>query len=93
MTPAPIPQSRIARATTSTPGLPRATGDEDSTNARVIGCNELEVDEEAVEHVEVERVRHVQGETREVDGEAMFGVASQGAFFPMAKASEIEAWS
>lgn len=33
------------------------------------------------------------GETREVDGEAMFGVASQGAFFPMAKASEIEAWS
>ncbi|MCY3001865.1 MAG: glycosyltransferase [Planctomycetota bacterium] len=47
--------------------VPRATGDEDSTNARVIGCNELEVDEETVEHVEVERVRRVAGETREVE--------------------------
>lgn len=33
------------------------------------------------------------GETREIDGVAMFGVASNGAFFPMAAAAEIEAWT
>jgi hypothetical protein len=32
------------------------------------------------------------GETREIDGTAMFGVASGGSFFPMAPAAEIEAW-
>ncbi|MDH7794198.1 MULTISPECIES: DUF1285 domain-containing protein [unclassified Beijerinckia] len=30
------------------------------------------------------------GETRDIDGRAMFGVASAGAFFPMASAQEIE---
>jgi hypothetical protein len=30
------------------------------------------------------------GEERDVDGQAMFGVASQGVFFPMAPAAEIE---
>lgn len=33
------------------------------------------------------------GEIREVDGVAMFGVASGDAFFPMARAAEIEAWT
>ncbi|MCC0005718.1 MAG: DUF1285 domain-containing protein [Methylobacteriaceae bacterium] len=33
------------------------------------------------------------GEVREVDGEDMFGVASAGEFFPMAKAAEVEAWA
>ena len=33
------------------------------------------------------------GEVREVDGEDMFGVASAGVFFPMAKAAEVEAWA
>ncbi len=33
------------------------------------------------------------GEVRAVDGEEMFGVASAGAFFPMAKASEMETWT
>jgi hypothetical protein len=33
------------------------------------------------------------GEVRDVEGCAMFGVASSGAFFPMARASEIEAWT
>ena len=33
------------------------------------------------------------GEVREVDGEEMFGVASAGVFFPMAKAAEVEAWA
>ena len=32
------------------------------------------------------------GEVRAVDGEDMFGVASGGAFFPMARASEVEGW-
>jgi len=30
------------------------------------------------------------GETRDIEGRAMFGVASAGAFFPMAPAQEIE---
>ncbi|MCK5748812.1 MAG: DUF1285 domain-containing protein [Oricola sp.] len=33
------------------------------------------------------------GETREIDGEAVFGVASDGAFFPFGPASEVYAWS
>ena len=33
------------------------------------------------------------GEVRAVDGEDMFGVASAGTFFPMAKAAEVEAWA
>lgn len=33
------------------------------------------------------------GEVRAVDGEQMFGVASAGAFFPIAKAAEVEAWA
>ena len=33
------------------------------------------------------------GEVREVDGEDMFGVASAGEFFPMARAAEVEAWA
>ncbi len=33
------------------------------------------------------------GEVRSVDGEDMFGVASAGEFFPMAKAAEVEAWA
>ncbi len=33
------------------------------------------------------------GEVRAVDGEDMFGVASAGQFFPMAKAAEVEAWA
>lgn len=33
------------------------------------------------------------GEVRAVDGAEMFGVASGGAFFPMAPAAEVEAWS
>ncbi len=32
------------------------------------------------------------GETRTIDGRDMFGVASGGAFFPIAPAAEIEAW-
>lgn len=32
------------------------------------------------------------GERRAVAGEDLFGVASAGAFFPMAKAAEIDAW-
>lgn len=30
------------------------------------------------------------GESRDIDGRAMFGIASQGAFFPMAGADEVE---
>ncbi len=33
------------------------------------------------------------GEVRAMNGEDMFGVASAGAFFPMAKATEVEAWA
>lgn len=33
------------------------------------------------------------GEVREADGVEMFGVASAGAFFPMAQASEVEEWA
>jgi hypothetical protein len=33
------------------------------------------------------------GEEREVDGTAMFGVASAGAFFAMAPAAEVAAWA
>jgi hypothetical protein len=33
------------------------------------------------------------GETREIDGEDMFGVASNGAFFPMARADQLESLS
>ncbi|MFT4099231.1 MAG: DUF1285 domain-containing protein [Rhodoblastus sp.] len=33
------------------------------------------------------------GEVRSVDGEDMFGVASAGHFFPMARAAEVEAWA
>ena len=33
------------------------------------------------------------GEVRRVDGEEMFGVASAGEFFPMARAAEVEAWA
>lgn len=33
------------------------------------------------------------GETRAVDGEDWFGVASAGEFFPMARAAEMEAWA
>jgi len=33
------------------------------------------------------------GEVRSVDGEDMFGVASGGEFFVMAKAAEVEAWA
>ena len=32
------------------------------------------------------------GEIRAVDGEDMFGVASGGAFFPMARAADVAAW-
>ena len=32
------------------------------------------------------------GETREIDGARMFGVASAGAFFAMAPAAEVEGW-
>lgn len=32
------------------------------------------------------------GETRDVDGEQMFGVASAGAFFPIARAAEVDKW-
>ena len=32
------------------------------------------------------------GEARAVDGVDMFGGASAGAFFPMARASEAEGW-
>lgn len=33
------------------------------------------------------------GEVRSVGGEDMYGVASAGDFFPMAKAAEVEAWA
>ena len=33
------------------------------------------------------------GEVREVDGQDMFGVASAGQFFAMARAAEVEAWA
>jgi hypothetical protein len=33
------------------------------------------------------------GETRKVEGEDMFGIASNGAFFPMARADQLEALS
>ena len=33
------------------------------------------------------------GEVRNVDGEDMFGVASAGEFFPMARAAEVEGWA
>ncbi len=32
------------------------------------------------------------GEVREIGGERMFGVASAGAFFPIAPAAEVEKW-
>lgn len=32
------------------------------------------------------------GETRAVDGEDMFGVASAGAFFPIARAADVDQW-
>lgn len=33
------------------------------------------------------------GEERDIEGKAMFGVASAGAFFPMAPAAEVTAWT
>lgn len=72
--------------------VPRAFGDEDQRFARVLGCNEVDVEEELVEHVEVPSVRTVESEPREVRQRVHRLVRRASATPPASSVSAVPEW-